>query len=251
MDKPLAVVIMAAGKGTRMKNAAIAKVMHEIDGKPLVEHVVDLALHLKADRIVTIVGWQKDSVIQHLEGTGHRVTCVEQNPQLGTGHAVMQTEKALEGFVGDVLVLSGDVPLLSGKTVEQLIEYHRAGHAAATLLTAILDDPTGYGRILRDAPNGHVVGIVEQRDSSPEQLKICEINTGIYVFDKARLFDGLEHITTNNAQHEYYLTDVFQYFWKNHLPVRAVPVDEPIEVQGINTVEQLEAARAAFAARKS
>jgi UDP-N-acetylglucosamine pyrophosphorylase len=251
MDRPLAVVIMAAGKGTRMKNDAIAKVMHEIDGKPLVEHVVDLALHLKAERIVTIVGWQKDSVIQHLYGTGHRVICVEQNPQLGTGHAVMQAEKSLGGFGGDVLVLSGDVPLLSGKTVDQLIEYHRTGQAAATLLTAILDDPTGYGRILRDAPNGHVVGIVEQRDGSPEQLKIREINTGIYVFDKSRLFEGLQHITTANAQHEYYLTDVFQYFWKNQLPVRAVSVDEPLEVQGINTVEQLEAARAVFAARKS
>jgi UDP-N-acetylglucosamine pyrophosphorylase len=250
METPLAVVIMAAGKGTRMKNDAIAKVMHQLDGKPLVEHVVDLALHLKADRIVTIVGWQKDSVIQHLQGTGHSVICVEQNPQLGTGHAVMQAEKPLEGFSGDVLVLSGDVPLLSGKTVDQLIEYHRSGHSAATLLTAILDNPTGYGRILRDAPNGHVVGIVEQRDGSAEQLKVREINTGIYVFDKTRLFEGLQHITTENAQHEYYLTDVFQYFWKNHLPVRAVPADDHLEVQGINTVEQLEAAREALAARK-
>jgi len=241
---------MAAGKGTRMKNDAMAKVMHTIGGKPMVEHVVDLAIHMKAARIIAVVGWHKDSVIQHLNQTGHQVTCVEQTPQLGTGHAVMQAEKPLEGFVGDVLVLSGDVPLLSRKTVDQLIAYHRSAPAAATLLTGILDDPSGYGRILRDGPDGHVLAIVEHKDATPEQLNIREINTGIYVFDKERLFDGLKHITTNNAQKEYYLTDVFQYFWKNHFQVRAVPVDEALEVQGINTLDQLEAARVAFASRQ-
>ncbi len=261
MKRELAVVIMAAGKGTRMKNTSMAKVMHTIGGKPMVEHVVDLALHLKASRIVAVLGWHKDSVINHLNRTGHNVTCVEQTPQLGTGHAVMQAETPLLGFTGDVLVLSGDVPLLSKATVEGLIAYHRAAPAASTLLTAILDDPTGYGRILRDnrsslnegphkVETGHVLGIVEHRDATPEQHKIREINTGIYVFDKERLFEGLKHITDSNTQHEYYLTDVFQYFWRNHLPVRAVPVEEAFQVQGINTVGQLDAARAEYARRK-
>jgi UDP-N-acetylglucosamine pyrophosphorylase len=253
---------MAAGKGTRMRDPSMAKVMYSIGGKPMIEHVVDLALHLKAKRIVAVVGWHKDSVIHHLDRTGHHVMCVEQSPQLGTGHAVMQAEEPLKGFSGDVLVLSGDVPLLSAKTVDQLIAYHRSSPAAATLLTAILKDPTGYGRILRDnrkgpadashgVETGHVVGIVEQRDASEQQRKILEINTGIYVFDKDRLFDGLKHVTNDNAQKEYYLTDVFSYFWKNHMPVRAVPVENPMEVQGINTVEQLEAARHEYARRKS
>ncbi len=262
MDRHLAVVIMAAGKGTRMGNSTMAKVMHAIGGKPMVEHVVDLAVHLKAKRIVAVVGWHKDSIINHLQRSGHIVTCVEQTPQLGTGHAVMQAEEPLKGFTGDVLVLSGDVPLLSRSTVDRLISYHRSAPAAATLLTAILDDPTGYGRILRDnrkcldegshgVETGHVVGIVEHRDATPEQREIREINTGIYVFDKDQLFEGLQHISNTNVQKEYYLTDVFQYFWKKHLPIRAVPVEEVVEVQGINTVEQLDAARAAYAQRKS
>lgn len=255
MEKPLAVVIMAAGKGTRMRNSSMAKVMFTIGGKPMIEHVVDLALHLKAERIIPVVGWHKDSVIGHLQRTGHQVTCVEQSPQLGTGHAVMQAEEPLRGFSGDVLVLSGDVPLLSRTTVERLISFHRSGPAAATLLTAILDDPTGYGRILRDnragAAAGDVLGIVEQRDATPGQLEIREINTGIYVFEKEHLFDSLSHITTDNSQHEYYLTDAFQYFWKKQLPVRAVPADDHLEVQGINTVEQLEAARRVFGQGRS
>jgi UDP-N-acetylglucosamine diphosphorylase/glucosamine-1-phosphate N-acetyltransferase len=255
MHRNLAVVIMAAGKGTRMRDPSMAKVMYTIGGKPMVEHVVDLAHHLKAKRIVVVVGWHKDSVINHLERSGHSVVCVEQTPQLGTGHAVMQVEAPLKGFAGDVLVLSGDVPLLRPSTVDQLISYHRSAPAAATLLTAIYEEPTGYGRILRSAPHagqaGDVIGIVEQRDATEEQKMITEINTGIYVFDKDRLFEGLQHITPDNSQREYYLTDVFKYFWENHLPVRAVPVVDPVEAQGINTVEQLEGARGVYAHRKS
>ena len=250
MDPRLAVVIMAAGKGTRMKNPAMAKVMYTIAERPMVEHVVDLAHDLRASRVVVIVGWQKDSVIDHLRERNKNVICVEQNPQLGTGHAIMQAEKPLDGFFGDVLVLSGDVPLLSRSTVHQLIAYHRSEPTTATILTAILPDPTGYGRILRTEPEGSVTGIVEHKDATEDQRRIQEINTGIYVFDKQKLFDGLQHITPNNIQKEYYLTDVFDHFWKNRLPVRAVPAQDPIEVQGINTVQQLEDARAVFTARR-
>jgi UDP-N-acetylglucosamine pyrophosphorylase len=250
MDSRLAVVIMAAGKGTRMNNPAMAKVMYTIANKPMVEHVVDLGQSLHAARIVVIVGWQKDTVIDHLRQRGKNVVCVEQNPQLGTGHAIMQAEEPLEGFFGDVLVLSGDVPLLTRSTVHTLLSYHREKPAAATILTALLDDPTGYGRILRTSGDGRVTGIVEHKDATEEQRAVREINSGIYLFDKQKLFDGLQHITPNNVQKEYYLTDVFQYFWQNQFPVRAVPASDAIEIQGINTVKQLEDARAVFAARK-
>jgi UDP-N-acetylglucosamine pyrophosphorylase len=240
--RELAVVILAAGKGTRMKNPEMAKVMYPIGGRPMIEYVVELGLRLRASRTIVVVGWQKQSVIDHLSHTFSSVACVEQTPQLGTGHAVMQAERALSGFAGDVLVLSGDVPLLSYRTTAALHQTHSLAGATATVLTALLDDPTGYGRILRNGTD-HVVGIVEEKDATAEQKQIREINSGIYVFDKGALFEGLKHITPGNAQKEYYLTDVFHYFWRNHLPVRAVPANEPGEVRGINTIEQLEEAQ--------
>ncbi len=238
----LAVVIMAAGKGTRMKNPNLAKVLYKVGAKPMVEHVTDLALRLRAERTVVIVGWQKESVVAHLATAAPGVVCVEQNPQLGTGHAVMQAEPALRGFEGDVLVLSGDVPLLREETTRSLVETHRLDHAAATVLTTILDNPTGYGRVIRNRA-GKVTGIVEQKDANEHQREIREINTGIYVFRKHPLAEGLKHITTHNAQKEYYLTDVFGYLWKHSLPVSAVVCPDPLEVRGVNTLDQLEEAR--------
>jgi bifunctional N-acetylglucosamine-1-phosphate-uridyltransferase/glucosamine-1-phosphate-acetyltransferase GlmU-like protein len=160
----------------------------------------------------------------------------------------MQAETAMRGFTGDVLVLSGDVPLLSYATMKVLIDHHQSTHAAATVLTAELKDPTGYGRVIRN-PQGHVVAIVEQKDATDGQRKVREINSGIYVFDKEKLFEGLRHITPSNVQKEYYLTDVFAYFWDNKLPVQAVVARDPREIQGINTLEQLEEARAAMGGR--
>lgn len=248
MKRELAVVIMAAGKGTRMNNPEMAKVMYPIHGKPMVEHVVDLALRLESRVTVVVVGWQKQTVIDHLRKTGKSVVCVDQVPQRGTGHAVMQAEHALQGFSGDVLVLSGDVPLLSYAATHALMEYHRAQAAAATVLTAVLQDASGYGRIVR-SPEGDVTEIVEHKDATEDQRQIREINSGIYVFDKVRLFEGLQHITTSNVQHEYYLTDVFAYFWKNNLKVCALAATDPREIQGINTPQQLEEARAAMRGR--
>ncbi len=244
----LSVVIMAAGKGTRMKNPNLAKVMYPVGKKPMVEHVADLALRLRAERTVVIVGWQKEAVIAHLGAVAPGVVCVEQNPQLGTGHAVMQADAALKGFEGDVLVLSGDVPLLREETVRSLIDTHRLDHAAATVLTTILENPAGYGRIVRNRA-GKVTGIVEQKDATDHQREIREINTGIYVFRKHPLVEGLKHVTPHNVQKEYYLTDVFGYLWKHALPVSAVICPDPLEVRGVNTLEQLEEARHVLHAR--
>ena len=248
MEKSLSVVVMAAGKGTRMNNPDVAKVMYSVADKPMIDHVVDLALELNSTRTIAIVGWQKDAVIEHMIRTMRPVICVEQSPQLGTGHAVMQAEAELKDFHGDVLVLSGDVPLLTRETAGKLVDAHRASGAVATVLTTILDDATGYGRIVRNE-EGYVIGIVEHKDATEREIRIREINSGIYVFDRRTLFKGLKHITPHNAQKEYYLTDVFRYFWKNKLPVQAVVADDPTEVQGVNTVEQLEGARAALALR--
>ena len=250
MNNALAVVIMAAGKGTRMKNPDVAKVMYPVGDRPMVEHVVRLAFGLRAERTIVIVGWKKESVIDHLSEVLPGVVCVEQTPQLGTGHAVMQAKSALAGFDGDVLVLSGDVPLLRAATVNELVSVHRNAGSAATVLTTILEDATGYGRIIRDK-DGRVTAIVEQKDANEEQLKIREINTGIYVFKAAALFEGLAHITPNNAQKEYYLTDVFGYFWSHRLPVSAVVCHDPLEVRGVNTFAQLEEARNVLASRGS
>jgi UDP-N-acetylglucosamine pyrophosphorylase len=248
MGKDLSVVIMAAGKGTRMMNPDLAKVMYPVADKPMIDHVVDLSFLLNAVKIIAVVGWQKDSVIEHMIRTMRPVVCVEQSPQLGTGHAVMQAERELNGFDGDVLVLSGDVPLLTSDTTRRLVEAHQASGTVATVLTTILDDAAGYGRIVRNGA-GHVVGIVEHKDATEEQKAIREVNSGIYVFDRGGLFDGLMHITPHNAQQEYYLTDVFHYFWKNNLPVQAVVAEDPTEVQGVNTPEQLEGARAVLTMR--
>ena len=248
MTRQLAVIIMAAGKGTRMKNPDLAKVMYTLNGRPMIDHVVDQALQLEVAKTITIVGWQKDTVIEHLIRAVKPVVCVEQTPQLGTGHAVMQAEPELNGFVGDVLVLSGDVPLLTHSTLDRLVQHHRESGASATVLTTVLEDPSGYGRILR-GDNGSVSAIIEHKDATAQQRAIREINTGIYVFDRRALFDGLRHISPDNSQKEYYLTDVFSYFWKHDLPIAAIVAGDSSEVQGINTLEQLEEARAIWALR--
>jgi len=250
MTQQLAVVIMAAGKGTRMKNPDLAKVMYALNGRPMIDYVIDQALQIGALKTIAVVGWQKDAVIEHMIHTMRPVVCVEQSPQLGTGHAVMQAERELNGFPGDVLVLSGDVPLLTAGTLHRLVRHHRESGASATVLTTVMEDPTGYGRIVR-TETGSVSAIIEHRDATEQERSIREINTGIYVFDRRALFDGLRHISPENAQKEYYLTDVFSYFWKHDLPIAAVITGDPAEVQGINTVEQLEEARAVWSLRRS
>jgi len=241
MENRFATVIMAAGKGTRMKNSEKAKVMFEVAGKPMIHHVVELAVALHSSRVIAIVGHYREAVIEYLRRDAPSVEFAVQDPQLGTGHAVMQAKDSLLNFNGDVLVLSGDVPLLHVSTIRSLISFHHEKEAVATILTADLADPTGYGRVLRGSGD-NVTGIVEHKDATEEERNVKEINSGIYIFDNLHLFDALAHITTNNVQHEYYLTDVFNYFWKHGMKVAAKKAVDFDEVRGVNTVEQLEEA---------
>ncbi len=246
--RDLAAVVMAAGKGTRMKDPSKAKVMYEINGKPLIHYVADLAYELNAKRVIIIVGYQREAVAEYVRRSHPDVECAVQAEQLGTGHAVMQAEKALDGFTGDVVVLSGDVPLLTRGSMMELIDHHRQTGAVATILTAEFTDPTGYGRIIRN-PDRTVKKIVEHKDATDEERRVSEINSGIYLFDKEKLFDGLKHITPHNIQNEYYLTDVFEYFWRHHWVISAIKASHPDEIRGVNTFDQLEEANVVLNAR--
>jgi UDP-N-acetylglucosamine diphosphorylase/glucosamine-1-phosphate N-acetyltransferase len=242
--RELAAVIMAAGKGTRMKDPTRAKVMYEVNGKPMIHSVVDLAYALDAARVIVVIGYQADAVESYLKESHRDIECAVQAQQLGTGHAVLQARELLDGFGGSVVVLSGDVPLLQKSTMERLLRHHEETEATATILTAALKDPTGYGRIIRNA-HASVERIVEHRDANDQERAVNEINSGIYVFDNKRLFDALTHISAHNAQNEYYLTDVFEYFWKHQWKVSALIAQDPLEIRGVNTPEQLEEARVA------
>ncbi|MDE3058621.1 MAG: NTP transferase domain-containing protein [Bacteroidota bacterium] len=250
MERKIATVIMAAGKGTRMKNPDKAKVMFEVLAKPMIEHVAGLAHSIESTRTIVVVGFHREEVIAHVKKSAPWAEFAVQEPQLGTGHAVLQTEPQLKHFEGDVLVLSGDVPLLKRSTMLEMISFHRRTNSVATILTAELDDPSGYGRIIRNG-TGNVTAIVEHKDASDEQRAIREINSGIYLFDNAHLFDALHHIGAHNVQDEYYLTDVFHYFWKHGLSVSAKVADDFNEIRGVNTAEQLEEACAALLQRNS
>ncbi len=234
----LATVILAAGKGKRMKSD-LPKVLHPLNGRPMIHYVIDVAEEISSDKIILIVGHKKELVIDACRE--RPVEFVEQTEQLGTGHAVRQTEPLFKDYDGNILVLSGDVPLLQAKTLQQLIDVHRKEGAIASLLTAEMDDPTGYGRIVRDEA-GFVRKIVEHKDADPETLKIREINVGIYIFKSKPLFQTLPLITNNNSQGEYYLPDVVKIFVDRGEKVAAVISPDVEETHGINNVEQLKRA---------
>ncbi len=238
---PLAVIILAAGKGKRMNNPDRAKVLYPVVGEAMIDHVVRRALELEPAKVVVVVGHQKQLVIDHVTRTHRdaRIVYAAQDEQLGTGHAVMQCEEALRGFAGDVLVLSGDVPALTAATLDRLLAAHRAARAACTMIAATLDDPSGYGRVVRDT-KGDVVRIVEHKDATDAERAIREINTGIYVFDSAQLFAALREIKPDNAQGEYYLTDVLAVLRAAGHRVTAIVTTNAAEVMGVNTVAQLE-----------
>jgi UDP-N-acetylglucosamine pyrophosphorylase len=235
---PLAAVIMAAGQGKRMNNPDIAKVMNTLGGAPLIGHVVRLARDVGAERIIVIVGHQRQSVIEYLATVEPSVEIAVQEEQLGTGHAVLQAVPMLNDFDGDVLILSGDAPLTRPETINTALSAHRDANAAVTVLTAILPDPTGYGRVVRDS-SGRILRIVEHKDATQQERDVQEINSGMYVFSKAPLFSALLRITNDNAQGEYYLPDVFALFAAEGHTMIPCEVASFDELRGVNTVDQL------------
>ena len=228
-------IIMAAGKGTRMKSKN-SKLVQKIYGKEMVKRAVENAKKAGIDDIVTVVGYKKEQVMKVL---GDSVKYAVQEEMLGTGHAVMQAVKYLEGKKGRVLVLNGDVPILRPETINRLLDKSIDNKEAATLLTAIYDDPFGYGRIIRDE-GGNIEGIVEEKDATDEQKEIAEINAGIYCFDIEALLEALKEIKPNNSQGEYYLTDVIEIIGNKGLKTGAVIVEDNTEILGVNDRMQLQ-----------
>ena len=229
------VVILAAGQGTRMKSV-LPKVLHPVVGRPMIEHVVTTARTLSPATITVVVGHGAEAVQTRL-GQRKELQFTIQAPQLGTAHALQQAEPLLAGRTGTLVLLSGDVPLLKAATLKQLLAAHHAAGAVATVVTATVQQPYGYGRIIRIG--GQIARIVEERDASPAQRRVKEINSGIYAFDIAPLFDALRAIAAKNAQGEYYLTDLVSVYRRRKLPIATVGVDDPGEIRGVNTRSEL------------
>ena len=240
----LAAVILAAGKGTRMKSD-LPKVLHPICGRPMLGHVINTVVDAGVTKSVVVAGFGAQQVTEFL---GDQAEVVLQEEQLGTAHALLQTEKEFDNYLGDLLVDCGDTPLLQADTLAKLAHCHRETGAAATVLTAEMPNPTGYGRVIRNN-SGSVARIVEQKDASPEELLVKEINTGVYCFRVPGLFEALKQISPANAQGEYYLTDIIQIFVEKGLTVQAVMLEDAQEVQGINDRLQLSRAEAALRKR--
>ncbi|XAL99210.1 NTP transferase domain-containing protein [Phycisphaeraceae bacterium D3-23] len=234
---PPAAIILAAGKGTRMKSD-LPKVLHEVAGRPMVWWVVQACKEAGADLCVVVVGYKGELVREALaEETG--VAFVEQTEQLGTAHAAQMAEPVFEGrAVGDVFVLAGDGPLIRGKTLARLLEVHRRTGAASTLATSVIDDPTGYGRIVRTA-DGSFSAIVEQKDATPDQLAIREVNPSYYCFRGDALFKTIDQVGSANSQGEYYITDAPGLLKQQGQTVTVVDAVPPEDVLSINTLEQL------------
>jgi len=237
--RPLAVVLLAAGKGTRMKSE-LPKVLHRLAGRPLVFYPLDLALALEARKIAIVVGHQAERVKRTVRRgyTQRRVEFVLQEKQEGTGHAVLQAKTALRGFTGDVLILSGDIPLLTPATIRKFLRQHRQSSPGLSLVTCDLENPTGYGRCLVDA-RGRLREIVEEKDATPEQRLIREINAGIYLMDAKLLWWALSRIGKDNAQGEMYLTDIAGVVRRRGKTIRVFKAADSHEVMGINTRAEL------------
>ena len=235
VDGSVHIAILAAGQGTRMKSQ-LPKVLHRISGLALLDHVLRVADTVSPSTITVVVGHKAESVRRHL-ASRPGIDFALQEPQLGTAHALQQTEPVLTGRTGTLVLLSGDVPLLSPDTLRRLVDTHRGANAAATVVTATVDRPYGYGRIVRT--KGRIARIVEERDASPAQRQIHEINSGIYAFDLAPLFDALRGIASKNAQGEFYLTDLVAIYHRRKLPVETLHIENSQEIRGINSRTEL------------
>ena len=235
MNKNFFIGILAAGKGTRMESN-IPKVLHNLENKALIDYVLDTAYELNPEKIFTVVGFKKELVINHINNTN--IEYIEQKEQLGTGHAVLQLDNPLYGKNGHLLILYGDVPNIKHSTLSPIVDEHIKENADVTMITAILEDPTGYGRIIRDQ-SGNLIKIVEEKDCNKSEKAIKEINPGIYIFKISKLFKNLKKVKSNNESKEYYLTDVIELI-NNSGTVKTKKIDNPKEIMGINTIKQLE-----------
>lgn len=231
-------IILAAGQGTRMKSGT-SKVLHEIFHKPLVYYPIEAARYAGAQEVCLVVGHKSEEV---METFGDTVKYALQAERLGTGHAVMQAMDFI-GDDGEILVLYGDTPLITAQTIEKMLAFHRKKKNAVTVLSALVDDPTGYGRIVRDESK-HFVKIVEQKDATDEEKRITEINGGMYVFEAKHLKSALSKITNNNKQQEYYLTDTIEILLHEGHNVDAIAIMNPDDILGVNSREQLAQATA-------
>lgn len=239
-------VILAAGKGVRMKSH-LPKVVHKAAGKPLVAHVVDAVRAAGIEDIILVVGHGREHVQKIF--AGQPVKFVVQEQQLGTGHALQQAQGAVDPD-STVLVLAGDTPLLRASTLQLLLEHHQKCQAHATVLTTFLDDPAGYGRVLRDE-KGSFLRIVEDKDATPEEKQVKEINSGIYCFQAGKVFQALQQLQPLNAQGEYYLTDTLEILMAEGCRVEVVPAAEPEEIHGVNDRIQLAQAEKILRQRKN
>ena len=231
--KETIIIILAAGKGTRM-NSEIPKVLHEINNKSLIKYVVESAQSINPTKIIAIVGFKKELVKNNLKNSS--LQFVEQKKQLGTGHAIKMCLPALKNFNGNVLILSGDVPLIKSNTLNAFINSHNKNNSLASLITTDLENPKGYGRIIKK--DNVFLKIKEHKDATEEEKKINEINSGIYIFNSKTLNEKIPLIKNKNAQKEFYLTDIFNFI--NNNEISTYKTFDSSEISGINTIQQLE-----------
>ena len=230
--KDTTVIILAAGKGSRM-NSDIPKVLHEINNKSLIMHVIDSAKKISPKQIIVIVGFKKQLVKENLKN--NTLKFVEQTEQLGTGHAIKMCLPELKKINGNVLILSGDVPLIKPETLNTFIDLHNKNECLASLITTDLKNPKGYGRIIKE--DNKFIEIKEHKDATDTEKKIKEINSGIYIFNSTVLKEKIPLINDNNTQKEFYLTDIFNFI--NNDKISTYKILDPLEISGINTIEQL------------
>tara|TARA_B100000579_G_scaffold76316_1_gene59057 strand:- start:13979 stop:14710 length:732 start_codon:yes stop_codon:yes gene_type:complete len=228
------VIILAAGKGTRM-NSELPKVLHDLNNKPLLKHVIDTANTLKPKDIIVVVGYKKDLVINKFKA--ENIVFVEQKTQKGTADAIKYCLPKIKQFNGNILILSGDVPMIKSETLLKLINTHNSNESLGSLISAKLENPAGYGRIIKNNKQ-QLIKIVEHKDATNQEKQIDEINSGIYIFDSATLNKTIPLIDNHNAQEEYYLTDMFNFI--NEEDTAIYQIENYNEISGINTAEQLE-----------
>jgi bifunctional UDP-N-acetylglucosamine pyrophosphorylase/glucosamine-1-phosphate N-acetyltransferase len=246
-EKHFCALVLAAGLGTRMKSSR-AKVLHEVLSKPMILYVMDTIKSLKLDHTYVVVGHQREKVAVLV--SEYQAKCIVQEEQLGTGHAVLCAEEVLRNIGGTVLILSGDVPLIRPETLQAMLAEHAQSKAVLTLMTTTLDDPSNYGRIVRNS-QGELLGIIEEKDASKEQKKIREINAGIYCVEVDFLFEALKNVTTDNTQGEIYLTDIAKIAIDEGLRVNIFSGANSEEVLGINSREELAEANKYLQQQKS